>query len=73
MKKKVVIGMSGGVDSSVAAILLKQQGYEVMGATMQLWENKDASIEEGCCSLSSTYDAKRVCDKLRNSSLYFKL
>lgn len=44
-----------------------------MGATMQLWENKDASIEEGCCSPSSTYDAKRVCDKLRNTSLYFKL
>ena len=65
-KKKVLLGMSGGVDSSVAAVVLKQMGYEVIGATMKLWENKECpEIEGGCCSFSATYDAKRVCDKLQ--------
>ena len=40
-KKKVLLGMSGGVDSSTAAILLKNVGYEVIGATMKLWEDKE--------------------------------
>lgn len=60
------------MDSSVAAVLLQQQGYEVIGATMKLWESEDENIEGGCCSLSSIYDAKRVCDKLRNTTLYIK-
>lgn len=60
--KRVLLGMSGGVDSSVSAILLKQQGYEVIGITMKLWEGDEEDQEGSCCNLSSTLDAKRVCD-----------
>ena len=55
--KKVLLGMSGGVDSSVAAILLKNAGYDVCGVTMHLYEG-------GCCNLGSTLDAKMVCKKI---------
>ena len=70
MKEKVVIGMSGGVDSSVAAYILKEQGYDVTGITMQVWPDSEDFFERegGCCSLSAVNDARRVADKL---GIYF--
>lgn len=69
---RVVIAMSGGVDSSVAAALLKQQGYDVVGIMLRLWSEPaahedacvDLSHENKCCSEEAVYDARRVAQKL---------
>lgn len=79
-KIKVAVGMSGGVDSSVAAALLKDQGYAVIGVFMKFWAEriKGKARENICCSLESAEDARRVCRKFKipfyviNMTLPFK-
>ena len=66
MTKKALIAMSGGVDSSVAAYLIKEQGFEATGITLKLFDNEDIGEkkEKTCCSLDDIDDARSVCYKL---------
>lgn len=66
-KKKILLGMSGGVDSSVSAILLKELGYEVIGCTMKLWEEKKGDTDK------SIEDAKKICKILDIKHYIFDL
>lgn len=63
-RERVLVAMSGGVDSSVAAALLVEQGYDVVGVTMKLHDDGSEVPDRPCCSLDSTSDARRVCDRL---------
>ena len=66
MAQKALIAMSGGVDSSVAALMMKDKGYECIGCTMRLYSNEDAGIARGhtCCSLDDVEDARAVAYRL---------
>ena len=66
MNKKAIIAMSGGVDSSVAALIMQEKNYEIIGATLRLYDNKDIGLSNNntCCSLSDVEDARRVAYKL---------
>ena len=62
-KGRVLVAMSGGIDSSVSAVLLHEQGYEVIGMTMKTWDYASAGgskKETGCCSLDSINDARAI-------------
>ena len=67
-KKRVLVAMSGGVDSSVALIKILEQGYEAIGVTLKLWENKDKKtnkvIDSDCNSVDAINGAKLVCERL---------
>lgn len=62
--RKIIVGMSGGVDSSVAALLLKQQGYEVIGVMLKLWAEEGFGLENQCCTLESAQQARKVAAKI---------
>ncbi|MFN2526010.1 MAG: tRNA 2-thiouridine(34) synthase MnmA [Actinomycetota bacterium] len=63
-RKKAVVAMSGGVDSSVAAALLVEEGFDVTGIMLKLWRGEEANHNSGCCNLGAAEDARRVADVL---------
>lgn len=73
--KKVMVAMSGGVDSSAAALLLQRQGYSLCGATLVLYANADIGLSDTrtCCSLDDVEDARRVCTKLGMDHFVFNM
>ena len=64
MKKRVLLGMSGGVDSSASAVLLQKQGYEVIGCTMRLWKPSHDEKQTKCSGNQSVNDARSICNQL---------
>ena len=70
--KKVAVAMSGGVDSSVAAAMMADQGYEVIGLTMQLYDAgvSNSISSKTCCAGQDIYDAKRESDKLEYLTIF---
>jgi tRNA-specific 2-thiouridylase len=65
MTERVLVAMSGGVDSSVAAAVLQHQGFDVVGVTLHLWDYPDdGSVKSRCCAPEDIHDARRVCDSL---------
>ena len=65
-KERIIVAMSGGVDSSVAALLLHESGYDVIGVTMRLWKStqKSNKFSKQCCSVDDIEDARIVCDAI---------
>src|SRR5680860_379740 len=64
-RKRIVVAMSGGVDSAVAAKLLKDQGHDLMGIFLHFWKDSGSNeVENKCCSLSALQDARQVCQKI---------
>jgi tRNA-specific 2-thiouridylase len=74
MENRVMVAMSGGVDSSVAAFLLKEEGYECTGVTMKLFSNEEVGLEDGtCCSARDAEDARSVASRLGMPHFVFNM